>query len=62
MLQLDSKLVVVDELLVELHFEGVENADLSEARWVVADLVALMTVEAVAEAWGTLKLLVLICC
>ena len=50
MLQLDSKLVVVDESLVELHFEGVENADLSEAQWVVADLVALMTVEAVAEA------------
>ena len=62
MLQLDSKLVVVDESLVELHFEVVENADLSEERWVVADLVALMTVEAVAEAWGTLKLLVLICC
>ena len=50
MLQLDSKLVVVDELLVELHFEGVENADLSEARWVAADLVVLMTLEAVAEA------------
>ena len=50
MLQLDSKLVVVDESSVELHFEVVENADLSEARWVVADLVALMTLEAVAEA------------